>query len=119
MSRSCMCALQSTVWDKMRKKAPFKYAGGDKLFDKAMAELAAAHLIRPVHIQSTATTGRPLGDAWEVHPDILATVPTLQPKCTRNEMNQFFPQYNSGPKSTAEALEMMQQQNEEEDIFPF
>ncbi len=119
MSRSCMCALQSTVWDKMRRKAPFKYAGGDKLFDKAMAELAAAHLIRPANLQSTATTGRPLGDAWEVHPDILANVPALQPKRTGYELNQYFPQYNSGPRSIAEALEAMQEQNEVDDGLPF
>ena len=119
MTREFPCVLQSALWEQKRGTKKFPKSGGKAVFEKAIAELASAHLIRPANLQSTAATGRPLGDAWEVHPDILANVPALQPKRTGYELNQYFPQYNSGPRSTAEALEAMQEQNEVDDGLPF
>lgn len=118
MTRYCLCVLQSALWDKLRKKKPFKVKDGNALFEKALAELAAAHLIRPAIIE-TAATGRPSKGAWEVHPEILANVPALQPIRTGNELNRHFPQYLAGPKSTAEALEAMQQNDQSCDELPF
>lgn len=119
MTREFPCVLQSAIWEQKRGTKKFPKNGGRTVFDKAMAELASACLIRPANLQSAATTGRPIGDAWEVHPDILATVPALQPKRTGDELAKYFPQYRSGPKSIAEALEAMQQQNEVDDGLPF
>ena len=118
MTRSCLCAPQAALWDKLRKKEPFKVRDGNTLFEKALAELAAAHLIRPAAIE-TAATGRPSKGAWEVHPKILANVPALQPIRTGDELNRHFPQYLAGPKSTAEAIEAMQQENHADEGLPF
>ena len=113
MTRSCMCALQSSLWEKLRKKAPFKQAGGKEVFEKAVMELAAAHLIRPANIEP-AGNGRPIKGAWEVHPSILANVPALQPKRTGYELNRYFPDYSAPTKSFEAILEEKQWEKEAE-----
>lgn len=120
MTRSCQCALQSQLWDRLRGKSLFKQDGGKELFSKALAELAAAHLIRPANVVPAAT-GRPISGAWEVHPSVLANVPALQPKRTGYELNKYFPDYDAPMKSVEQILEEQQWEKEAEEYngLPF
>lgn len=118
MTRDCRYVLQSALWEQKRGTKKFPKNGGKAVFEKAIAELSAAGMIRQVEL-IPAATGRPIKAAWEVHPDILANVPALQPRRTGEELAKYFPQYCSGPKSIEEALDMIQQQNQADDGLPF
>lgn len=117
LTRNKRYVLVSTLWDKLRGKHGFPKNGGSQVLDKDLAELAAAGMIRPAET-AAAPTGRPSKGAWEVRPELLANVPALQPRRTGAELSKYFPQYLSGPKSMAEALEAMQQ-DQEDDGLPF
>ena len=133
--------------DKLRKQKQFKGPEATDVFSKGMSELLAAGYVRNYYLPYSPT-GRPNDGAYALNPALVkgmkrpagspplpgqvdealpaqpvqsltpAPVQTSQPKRTGNEMNEFLPQYCSGPKSIAEALEAMQQ-DQEDDGLPF
>lgn len=134
--------------ERVRKQKQFKGPEASAVFTKGMSELLDASYIRPYYLPYSPT-GRPNDGAYALNPALVkgmkrpagspplpgqvddampvqpaqlprpTSVPPLQSSRTENEANQFIPQYNSGPKSIAEALEAIQEQNEVDDGLPF